>query len=128
MKKVLLDTNFLLLPVQFKLDIFTVIPELLNDRVEFYIVDKTLEELRMLSRNKGRDGMAAKVALKLLGKFGVKKLKSKGKKADDAIVDAAKNGYIVATNDVELRRRLERIGITTIFLRGKKRLAVSKEF
>ena len=43
MYKVIIDTNFLLIPEQFKVDIFTEFKNLLGD-VKLYIIDKTVDE------------------------------------------------------------------------------------
>ena len=45
--KILLDTNFTLIPAQFKVDIFS---ELANNKL--YILDRTLEELKNIKNSK----------------------------------------------------------------------------
>ena len=124
MKKVILDTNFLLLPIEFNLDIFEVIPEVLEDKVEFFIVDKSLNELTNLAKGRGKAGMAARVAMSLLQKKDVKVVKTKDDEScDDAIVRVAVTlGAIVATNDKNLRKKLKDFNVKTIYLRSKKHL------
>ena len=125
MKRVLLDTNFLLLPVQFKLDIFSLIPEVLEDKVEFFVVSNVIEELKQLAKSKGKDGRASNVTLSLLKTRKVEVIKTGGKSCDDALTKVAKDkGMIVATNDKELRKRLKSMGVKTIYLRSKKYLEV----
>ena len=45
MKKIILDTNFLLIPAQFNVDIFSEIERICDFQYQLCIVDKTLSEL-----------------------------------------------------------------------------------
>ena len=127
LKKILLDTNFLLIPYQFKVDIFTQIDKISTFKYEIFILDKTLEELKKIVREqKGKNKDAAKIALKLISikNVGVMKTKSH-KNTDDVILDiASKEGYIVATQDKDLKRKLINHNVSVIVLRQKKILAV----
>jgi len=117
--KILLDTNFLLAPAQFKTDIFEL---LRND--ELYTLDLCIKEMEKLAKGKGKNAAAAKVALELLEKNNVKILKTgKKKNADAAIIDTAKAGnYAVATNDKKLIKSLKSYRIKIIRLKQKKQL------
>ena len=83
MKKVILDTNFLLLPFQFKLDIFSEIERVLEMPKEILVPSLVLEELKRLS---ARGNRAAKLGLAILeqkikeGK--VREVKSSGRTDD----------------------------------------------
>ena len=121
MKTVILDTNFLLIPVQFKIDIFSEIPNILEDKVEFVVPDKVIEELKRLRESKGKDSIAASVALTLLKKRKIRVVKISWP-VDRSLLEF--DNVIVATNDKVLRRRLKAKGIRTIYLRSKKYLEV----
>ena len=121
MKTVILDTNFLLIPVQFKVDIFSEIPNILEDEVEFVVPDKVIEELKRLRESKGKDSIAASVALTLLKKRKIRVVKISWP-VDRSLLEF--DNVIVATNDKVLRRRLKAKGIRTIYLRSKKYLEV----
>jgi len=124
MRTVILDTNFLLLPVQFKIDIFSEISDLLEEKVEFIVFDSTLKELSEISKSKGKDGTAARVALKLLEEGNIRIIKGQSKNVDNDIISYCKQNKntLVATNDATLRKKLKRIGVRVIFLRGRKKL------
>ena len=124
MKTVILDTNFLLLQGRFKIDIFAQIVDLIEEKVEFLTFDSVVKEIKEISKIKGKNGVFARLALKLLKLRNVKILKGSKGDADEDIICYCKinRDVIVATNDVELRKKLKEIGIKTIFLRGKKKL------
>ncbi len=130
MKKILLDTNFLLLPYQFRVDIFTQIDKISMFKYRLFIIDKTLEELKkIIEEQKGKNRDAAKIALKLIAIKNIKAIKTKSdKRADNAIAELASEGnYIVATQDKDLKRRLINQGIGVIVLRQKKILALAND-
>lgn len=127
MNKILLDTNFLLIPCQFKVDIFTQIDKISAFNYRLFVLDKSVAELKMIvEEQKGKDMNAAKIALKLIAIKNIRVIKTKsGKKTDDAILDiASKEGFIVATQDKDLKRRLINQSITIIVLKQKKILAL----
>jgi len=119
--QVILDTNFLMLAYQFKIDIFGELDRVLPKN-EFIISSKILNELEKISESSKRDKLAARFALKLIKDKKVKIQKS-NEKVDDWILDYAKNNKaIVCTNDLDLKERLKTNGIRVIGLRGKTRI------
>ena len=130
MKKILLDTNFLLVPYQFKVDIFSEIDRIIIAKYELIVLDKTVDELEKIVKNqKGRDREAAKFALKIIENKKPIIIKAKSdKKTDDVILDyAIKEDYSVATQDKDLKRKLINHGIEVIVLRKKKFLTIANE-
>ena len=125
MKKILLDTNFLLIPYQFKVDIFSRIERISTFKYELFILDKTLDELKkIVEEQKGMDKEAAKIALKLISikNIGIIKTKS-SEKTDKLILDvASKDDFIVATQDKELRYMLKQNNVPIMLLRQKKKV------
>ena len=129
-KKVLLDTNFLMSCFQFKVDIFSEIDRIIIAKYEIIVLDKTVEELENIVKNqKGKDKEAAKFALKLIeNKKPIMIKTNNDKKTDDIILDyAIKEDYSVATQDKDLKRKLVNHGIEVIVLRKKKFLAIANE-
>lgn len=125
MKKILLDTNFLMAWGQFKVDIFTQIDKISTFRYELFTLDKNLDELnKIIEEQKGKDKDAAKIALKLIDVKGIKIMKTKSnQKTDDLILDlASKNDFIVATQDKFLKSRLKEKSVPMIVLRQKKKM------
>lgn len=125
--KILLDTNFLLIPGQFKVDIFSEIHRICDFSYEIVVLDRTIDELESIAaQQRGKDKMAAKLALQLIK---VKKpviLASKTatfKNVDKTILElAAKERLMVATQDRLLKSELKKLGIGLIELRQEKYL------
>ncbi|MBW2974400.1 twitching motility protein PilT [Candidatus Woesearchaeota archaeon] len=123
MKKIILDTNFLLIPIQFRLDIFSEIDRLCLFRYKLYIVDKTIDELKgIMEKQKGKHKEAAKIALQLIKKKNIGIIKTKEGMVDDLILDLLQKGSILATEDRLLREKALKKGIRVIMLRSGKYL------
>jgi len=126
MVKVILDSNFLLVPFQFRLDIFEELNNLLG-KAEPIILSTTMEELKKMAEKKtAKRRMQFSAALKLAERCKILEVKKQASESyDDAILRIASNLKIpVATNDAELRKRLRKAGLATIYLRQKARLTV----
>jgi len=124
-KKVILDTNFLLIPGQFMVDIFTELARIVNEPFEMCIVDQSMIELNKLAATaKEKDRFAAKLALVLIRQKNLKTLHSFGNKksVDDIIVTKADANTYVATQDKALRERVKEKGAKIIGLRQQKYL------
>ena len=116
--KIILDTNFLLIPYQFKVDIFAEIDRIIPEKHEILILDKTLDELnKIIKEQKGKHKLAAVLALQLVKAKQLNIIKTKGEHVDDILVDL--KGYTIATQDIELKKRLD---CPIITLRAKKTL------
>jgi len=127
MKKILLDTNFLMICAQFKVDIFSEIERICNFNYKLYVLDKTVDELKnIIKKQKGKHKESAKIGLQLLKIKKIEIIKTDSfEKTDDIIVEYAyKKDYIVATQDKDLKRKLINQGTMTIILKQKKMLAV----
>lgn len=123
MKKIILDTNFLLIPVQFKIDIFSEIDRICLFSYRLYILDKTIDELNsIIKKQKGKHKLAAKVALQLIKKKKIGIIKTKQGKVDELILGLIDNDCILATQDEILRKRAVKKGIKVIILRSKRHL------
>ncbi|HIG96753.1 MAG TPA: DNA-binding protein [Candidatus Aenigmarchaeota archaeon] len=115
--KALIDTNMLLVPHQFGVDVF----EFLRD-YELFTLSSCRAELRKLSHKRGDDGKAAKIGLMLLkeNKIPVVRVKEQG---DKAILNyAIQERCSVATNDIALIKALKNSNIKIIRLKQKKYL------
>lgn len=125
--KALLDTNFLMVPGEYKVD---VISELMNlGYIEFYTLDLVVNELEKLSVKTGKACKAAKaarIALVIIRNSGVIVLRTKGdlKRVDDEIFRLAKTGeYTVCTQDRELMMRTLSAKLRCVSLRQNKYLS-----
>lgn len=123
--KVILDSNFLFIPSEFRVDIFEELESLLGRRVDPILLAPTYEEIRKIAE-KGSPKMRqqASLALKLAEKCRIVQVERGFEEAcDDVIVRVAKEWRSpVATNDGTLRRRLRNINVPVIYLRQKSRL------
>ena len=121
--RIILDSNFLFLPAQFRIDVFEAIQDLLCRRVEFVLPSPVYEEvLRASSRYRGPERLAAELARRCKV-IEVERLP--GESVDDLIARLASEWRCpVATNDARLRRRLRSLGVPVIYLRGLGKLEV----
>jgi hypothetical protein len=124
MKRIILDTNFLTIPYQFNIDVFEEIERIIEEDYELVTLDCVVEELKRMMESKGKDAVAARVALELIKKKNVKVIKTKEKKVDNTIIKLADKNTIVATNDKGLRKKLKNKNVKVLYLRSKKRLAI----
>ena len=126
--KIILDTNFLLIPAQFNVDIFSEFKRVCDFKYELCIMEGSLEELEKIQKDenqKGSDKRAAKMALLLLKKQEHKIIKSGIEHVDDAIIDyCKKHECAVATQDALLKKRLKEHGRKIIILRSRKFLKI----
>jgi rRNA-processing protein FCF1 len=123
-RPVILDTNFLLVPFRFKVDILRELDYLIDYSHRYVICSRTLGELAKIGKKVGKDGMAARLAMKLVeaNREMIDVVESKGH-VDDWIAGYAKeNAAIVCTNDSALRRRLRALDIKVITLKSKSKL------
>ncbi len=119
--RVLLDTNFLIDAVRFKIDL-----EELTDLIgkpETATLSSVKKELTRISQGKTKVGGYAKAALEFIEKNNVRIVPS-NERPDTAMPKLAGENTIIATNDTELRKRLKALGKKTIYLKGKKHLAI----
>ena len=120
--KIILDANFLLIPSQFKVDIFTGLMNLLNQRFDPVLLSTTYQELlRLAEQASPKLRKNASLALRLVKKCRLIHVKrGLTETPDDVIVRLAKEWKCpVATNDVILRKRLRKENVPTIFLRQR---------
>ena len=123
--KVILDSNFLFLPIQFKIDVFEELKKLLNRQFEPVLLSVTHEELQKIALKSGvKTRKRASLALRLAEKCCAVDVEQDDKETnDDVILRVAKEWKCpVATNDQALRRRLRDINLPVIYLRQKSRL------
>lgn len=121
---VLLDTNFLLVPYQFRVDVLKQIEGILEVPHEIVVPSGVVSELRKLGRGHGKEGAAARFALKLVEASKARRVRSAGNVDDWIVQYAVRENAIVCTNDVALRHRLKNEGVKIIALRSRARLGV----
>lgn len=124
--KVILDSNFLFLPFQFKIDIFEELKNLLKQRIEVILLSSTIKEIQEIAQ-KGSQKMRqqALFALRLSESCQIVEVPilNTYNTPDDVIFRIAMELLCpVATNDKMLRKRLKNINVPVIYLREMSHL------
>jgi hypothetical protein len=145
-KKVIVDTNALLIPGEFRVDIFDELARLgYLDIIVPKVVLKELDRLRQSPGLKGKDKIAANVGYLLLRMYtdtpmqraggilrcriSIEEGEEEEEQGDTDEILAAlavKRKAAVLTNDETLRTKLSRAGVRTVYLRGRNRLEESE--
>ncbi|MDD5650722.1 MAG: hypothetical protein PHF86_09980 [Candidatus Nanoarchaeia archaeon] len=115
MKKIIMDTDFLIDCVKFKINFFEEFHRILDSSYQLCALDKTLDEIK----NKA----TLKLITALFQVNNVEIIKTEGNDAvDDLLVNAANKDIAVATQDQGLKRRLKNKGVLVITIRQKSHL------
>ena len=123
-KEVVIDTNFFMVPFQFNVDVIT---ELENKLPSYKLTTPSfvINELKGLkNNNKGKVRLNANLALKLANssKVEIKDISLlENETVDDALLRVSE---VLATNDIELKKRAKAKGITIVYLRQKNYITV----
>ncbi|MCD6575913.1 MAG: nucleotide-binding protein [Nanoarchaeota archaeon] len=119
MKKIIFDTNFAIIPFQFKVDIYSELSRVIDEEYEMYFLNAATSELEKLK--------FGKAALELMKQKGVRFVDFPIKNGiDNTILEfAKKENAIIATQDKELKRKASKEGLRTITLRQKKFLILA---
>lgn len=129
MKKIILDTDFLIHCAKSRVDYVEELKRICDFNYELRIIDKTLDELtNIIEKKKGKDKLNAKLALLIVKKKKIKQIITKKDKiVDRLILENADKNTLVATSDQNLKRILKKKGISAIVLRQKKYLSIIGE-
>jgi rRNA-processing protein FCF1 len=123
--KILFDTNFLMIPLRFGVDIFEEAERVLNQPPEYYVTRSVLREMQLLKRG-AKPSFAKEVGLaeKLAERCGVLDVEVEDDETvDDSILrTAVERKLIVGTTDSELRERLREAGVKVLILRQRRYL------
>lgn len=117
-KAVVLDSNALMMPFQFRVNLDNELTRLFGE-VPVFVPSSVLSELAAIEDKKARP------ALQLARKYHIVETELRG---DDAVLDVAvKREAAVVTNDKELIRRVRNAHLPVVRLRGE-RFLVCDEF
>ena len=121
---VLLDTNALMMPAQFRIDLFGEISRLVGEFTPVVPVD-VFNELKGLSKGCGRESSAARFGLTLAEQCILIDHERPDQPVDEQIIDyARRENCMVVTNDRALRKALISLGIAVISLKKQKILDI----
>lgn len=139
---VILDSNFILLPFQFKIDYFSEIRQLIEGKLTIIIYRQVLDELEAKRRKEPKTANFVRLlnsGLLYLEKnktnFNIEymeEVKEETETTDDFLLrkslELKKGGnYIfLATNDSELRKKARESGLNVVYLRQRKYLSLER--
>jgi rRNA-processing protein FCF1 len=121
--KILCDTNFLLVPIRFGVDIFHESEKTLKDATRFYVSSRVLDEINLLEKK-------AKPKFKKELAFAKKMAErcnliydSSCSLVDESLIHLSHEmGMILATTDSVLRKKARYEGIKVLYLRQRRYL------
>ncbi|WEU39714.1 MAG: hypothetical protein OdinLCB4_004315 [Candidatus Odinarchaeum yellowstonii] len=126
-KKLLIDTNFLILPLKIGKNLIRQIDDLLKLKYSIIVLEDSINELKYANPRFFEKLLSDNTLLDQLWP-GIKIVKFNyptGYEIDDKILTyAVENKCVVATNDTTLRARLREKGVPTIYLKHKSHLAL----
>lgn len=124
---VVVDTNFLAVPAQFGVDIFREAERVIEQAIEFVLLDSVLDEIDAKIEN-SEDRMELRmfrIARDMSDKCKIVSSEGLSGSVDDQLLEyAGKVNGILATNDKELKTRARNAKIPVLLLRGRKHLTL----
>jgi len=139
---IVIDSNFILLPFQFKIDYFDEIRVNIEGKLRFIIFQQILDELESKRKKEPETSNFTRFFESGLlylekneEKYNIQLLedvKKKNETTDDFLLRMIKNlkkeniNVYLATNDSELRKKAKDIKVNTIFLRQEKYLSIER--
>ena len=120
MPVVAVDTNMLLAPFQFGVDVFEEIRRLVPG-AKIVVLKNSIGELDKIAKQGVKERKYVVLAKKLLDVNRVEII-NRGGSVDSELLRLAKEGVIIATNDKELKRKVWAAGGRVIALRERNRL------
>lgn len=123
-KEVVIDTNFFMVPFQFNVDVIDELEKLLPS-YKLTTPQFVINELKGLKHNKNNTiRLNASLALKLANSSNIE-IKdislNEGETVDDALLRVSE---VLATNDIDLKKRAKNKGISVVYLRQKKYISI----
>ncbi|WP_202319039.1 type II toxin-antitoxin system VapC family toxin [Archaeoglobus neptunius] len=117
----ILDTNILMYVFLNRVDVITQLRE--EGFTRFAVTSSVLKELEKLEKSlKGKERRAAKFARKLVESFEVIETQTTG---DSSLLEGAeKHGYVLITNDKELKKKARARSIPVGYLKKNRRVVV----
>ena len=125
MRKVFLDTNFVLKVIEWKVDLFGELRRVLDFKYDVVILDMVKFELEKYRSLGGLKKTQGNVALLVLKKNDVRILRTEKKGyTDTVIVERAKKGDVVCTQDQGLKKRLKEKSVPVVVIKNKSYLSL----
>lgn len=128
MKRIILDTGFLVHCAENKVDYAEEIRRICNFSYQLFIIDRTIDELdHLIENSRGNIVLNARLAKLIVTKKGIEKIETNENKTVDALILAnVTKDDIVATMDANLKRKLKERRVQLIVLRKKQFLVLTE--
>lgn len=126
---VILDANFLMAPGELGVDIFEEMERVLDAEYELLATEPVKREVQKLSKGRGEDSKAARIALELMERNGVEIVETNRRDGDASVIELARKVEepVVATNDKNLRKQFRSRSVPTLFIRSKDHVEMEGE-
>ncbi len=112
--KVMLDTNFLLTMIRYKIHALDEIKSQIP--TEFFVLSGVLGEMNALGKNDKKIRTEVAIAKEIINKNNVKIIESTMENVDNELIQLSSD-YVIATNDKALRIKVKQNGGKTIFVK-----------
>lgn len=123
MKRIILDTNFILAIAQFRIDIFEEIKSLYAGGYEIFVPKGVIKELeKLINGGSLQERRFARLGKELLEKKQIRELGENKLNVDDFLLELGNKYTIIATQDKPLRKRLKEKKAKILGIRQKKYL------
>lgn len=126
---IVIDTNFLTVPAQFGIDIFTETERIIDRRLDFVTLTAAIAELdtKLVEASTIPEKQKFSIARELVSRCKVIDIDNTLAElsVDDQLLEytVAVKG-VLATNDKDLRNRAKKRGVPVLLMRGKKRIVL----
>ncbi len=121
--RIALDSSFLLSIAELKVDVFREIRETLG-KAEFFVPGAVKREMEKLEKEGKKKWIAVRIAKNLAEKNQAKEVEVEAESPDKALERLAEQGYYVATNDSELRKRIKEKRGKVVLIKQKKKIEI----
>ena len=121
---IIFDTNFLFVTFNFNVDVVGEIQRIVGGTYHLFIYEGTIKELEAIERKGDKNKKFLPLIVKMLHVYGFKIIKSDKKYIDAQILANLNKEVIVATNDKELRFKVQNKRCRVMYLRQKSYLEI----
>ena len=124
-RRAILDTNFLLIPAREGVDVFGELERVVPGAVQFCVMEGSWNELEsLIEKGSGKVKVQARLAKTVLLAKKVQMIPHEGTNVDEAILQEAKAGDVVATMDKALKQKLKAKGVDIAVLRSRRHVVI----
>lgn len=114
--KIIIDTNFLLTMVRYKIHGLSEIKTKI--KCKFFTMSRVMFELEALGKREKKIAKELFLVKQIIKNNDIKIIDSTTENVDNELLEKSKEGYIIATNDKNLRERIKKVNGKSIFIRS----------